>query len=319
MNQERIGKFIASCRKEKKLTQEQLADKLNTTSKSISRWENGKTMPDYSILKSLCDELDISINELLSGEKIKTNNYELAANENLDSILKEYYKIKKQKSIIKNILIVVSILFLLLIIKITMVLGIASLTFLTPSKNISGIENYNKNYYIREYGGDLNSNLSIFPNNKDKLKDAEFKSEFQTNLFDSDGYILLISKYTKDDFADEINRLKNIRITIHDGCGSNSQSYTNYIKYDEKSYKYPAYITIDGFGHTYEYALINKDKLEIIYVYLSYPKMHNKIYKDYLKNDKSTYSIVDTLDMFSLYNHSFDNGSSFIEYSDCNN
>ncbi len=47
MNQERIGKFIATCRKEKNLTQEELAEKLGVTSKSISRWENGKTMPDY--------------------------------------------------------------------------------------------------------------------------------------------------------------------------------------------------------------------------------------------------------------------------------
>ncbi len=317
MNQERIGKFIAQCRKEKNLTQEQLADKLNTTSKSISRWENGKTMPDYSIIKSLCDELDISINELFNGEKIQKNNYELIANENLNSILKEYYKMKKQKKVIKNILIVVSLLFLGFIIRVIMVLGIASLTFIIPAKNRSGIENYDKDYYIKEYGGDLNSNLSIFPDVKEKLKDAEFSSSFQTNLFDSDGYILLKAKYNKDDFDKEIDRLKKLKITIYEECKSNADSYTNYIKYDEKSYKYPAYITIDGFGHTYEYALIDKDNLEIIYIYLSYPK-NNKKYKKYLKKDISSYDKIDTLDMYSMYNHSFDNGYTFIEYSDCN-
>ena len=75
MDQIKIGKFIADCRKDKKLTQEQLAEKLGVTSKSISRWENGNTMPDYSLLKDLCSELNINVNELLSGEKIKESDY----------------------------------------------------------------------------------------------------------------------------------------------------------------------------------------------------------------------------------------------------
>lgn len=63
MNQEKIGKFIAERRKEKNMTQEQLAEKMGVTDKTISRWENGKTMPDYSLLKDLCDELDTNVNE----------------------------------------------------------------------------------------------------------------------------------------------------------------------------------------------------------------------------------------------------------------
>lgn len=82
MNQEKIGKFIYECRKNKNLTQEQLAEKIGVTSKSISRWENGNTMPDYSLLKDLCNELDISINELLSGEEIKESEYMMKAEEN---------------------------------------------------------------------------------------------------------------------------------------------------------------------------------------------------------------------------------------------
>lgn len=54
MDQTKFGSFIAECRKENKLTQEQLAEKLGVSSKSISRWENGKTMPDYSVLPDLC-------------------------------------------------------------------------------------------------------------------------------------------------------------------------------------------------------------------------------------------------------------------------
>lgn len=82
MNQEKIGNFIAECRKNKKLTQEQLAEKIGVTSKSISRWENGNTMPDYSLLKDLCNELGITINELLSGKKIKESDYMIKAEEN---------------------------------------------------------------------------------------------------------------------------------------------------------------------------------------------------------------------------------------------
>lgn len=70
MNQEKIGLFIAKCRKEKNMTQEDLAEKLGVSNKSISRWENGKTMMDISLFEPLCNELDISIIELLNGERI---------------------------------------------------------------------------------------------------------------------------------------------------------------------------------------------------------------------------------------------------------
>ncbi|MBQ2873367.1 MAG: helix-turn-helix transcriptional regulator [Bacilli bacterium] len=70
MNQEKIGKFISSVRKEKKITQKQLAEKLGITDRAISKWENGKSMPDLALLKPLSECLDITINELLSGEYI---------------------------------------------------------------------------------------------------------------------------------------------------------------------------------------------------------------------------------------------------------
>ena len=89
MDQKKIGKFILKCRKDKNLTQEQLAERLGVTSKSISRWENGNTMPDYSILKDLCGELDINVNELLSGEKIKENDYMNKAEENFIMLKKK--------------------------------------------------------------------------------------------------------------------------------------------------------------------------------------------------------------------------------------
>ena len=75
MDQIKIGKFIAECRKKNNLTQMQLAEKLNITDRAISKWENGKAMPDSSIMLELCNNLKISVNELLSGERIDMNNY----------------------------------------------------------------------------------------------------------------------------------------------------------------------------------------------------------------------------------------------------
>ena len=74
MNQIKIGKFIAECRKKNNLTQMQLAEKLNITDRAISKWENGKGMPDSSLMLDLCHELNISVNELLCGELIEMNN-----------------------------------------------------------------------------------------------------------------------------------------------------------------------------------------------------------------------------------------------------
>lgn len=83
MDQIKIGKFIAECRKNKNLTQMQLANKLNITDRAISKWETGKSMPDSLIMLDLCKELGISVNELLSGERIEMNNYDKKAEENL--------------------------------------------------------------------------------------------------------------------------------------------------------------------------------------------------------------------------------------------
>ena len=89
MDQIKIGKFIAECRKKNNLTQMQLAEKLNITDRAISKWENGKAMPDSSIMLDLCSELKISVNELLSGEVIKMDNYNEKLEKNLIDIVKQ--------------------------------------------------------------------------------------------------------------------------------------------------------------------------------------------------------------------------------------
>ena len=83
MEQEKIGKFIQQLRKEKNMTQRELAEKLGVTDRAISKWENGRGMPELSLMKALCDELGISVNELLSGEKIARENYQEKFEENI--------------------------------------------------------------------------------------------------------------------------------------------------------------------------------------------------------------------------------------------
>ena len=94
MDQIRIGKFIAECRKKNNLTQMQLAEKLNITDRAISKWENGKGMPDSSIMLDLCEELKISVNELLSGEMISMEN----KNEKQEQLLLDMAKEVEQKN-----------------------------------------------------------------------------------------------------------------------------------------------------------------------------------------------------------------------------
>ena len=84
MNPSEIGKFIADCRKEKQLTQVQLAEKLNITNRAVSKWETGKSVPDASIMLELCNILEITVNELLSSERIiSLEDYRNRAEENL--------------------------------------------------------------------------------------------------------------------------------------------------------------------------------------------------------------------------------------------
>ena len=89
MDQVKIGKFIAECRKKNNLTQMQLAEKLNITDRAISKWETGKAMPDSGIMLDLCNELKITVNELLSGEMIEMKDYDKKAEELLLQIQKQ--------------------------------------------------------------------------------------------------------------------------------------------------------------------------------------------------------------------------------------
>ena len=124
MDQLKIGKFIAECRKQKKLTQMQLAEKLNITDKAISKWENGKAMPDSAIMLELCDILCISVNELLNGEKISMEKNNQKNEQLLLDMAKELER--------KNKTIWVSMLVIIIVSMIALLAGVLIAAFLIP-------------------------------------------------------------------------------------------------------------------------------------------------------------------------------------------
>ena len=111
MDQIKIGKFIAELRKSKNMTQEQLGEKLGVSFKTISKWENGRGMPELSTLKPLSEELGISINELLGGERITKEDYQERLEENIiNTIDYTSKKIENRNNLIGLILIVFGVL-----------------------------------------------------------------------------------------------------------------------------------------------------------------------------------------------------------------
>lgn len=103
MDQIKIGKFIAEMRKEQNLTQIDLAEQLGISNKTISKWECGNGMPDYVVMESLCDILKINVNELLSGERLPSQEYNKKAEENIISLIQESsenYKREKREMIL---------------------------------------------------------------------------------------------------------------------------------------------------------------------------------------------------------------------------
>ena len=113
MDQIKIGKYIAKCRKNNKITQSELAEKLGVTDRAISNWENGKNLPDVSFFKPLCNELNITINDLLSGEKVEKNTYQEKLEENVFSVISNVNT--KITRIRKTILILVSMIIVILL------------------------------------------------------------------------------------------------------------------------------------------------------------------------------------------------------------
>lgn len=107
MNQAAIGSYIAKKRREKNLTQEQLAETLGVSNKTISKWENGKCMPDYSIIEQLCKELSVTLSELMDGEDAAEDSVRVYDDEQILDLLRRMQELERQKNILYGIILIV--------------------------------------------------------------------------------------------------------------------------------------------------------------------------------------------------------------------
>ena len=132
MDQIKIGRFIAEERKRKGYTQKQLSEKLDISDKTISKWERGNGFPEVSLLLPLCNELDITVNELLSGERVSEEDYQKKAEENMVNLVREAQESKKKIifSVIISIFSLMASLPLFIISRMGIVEGIARIIFI---------------------------------------------------------------------------------------------------------------------------------------------------------------------------------------------
>ena len=103
MNQTAIGSYIARKRKEQNLTQEQLAERLGVSNKTISKWETGKCMPDYSVIQKLCDTLHVTIPELMDGEDVVEDSLRVYDDAQILDLLRRTQELERQKGILYGV------------------------------------------------------------------------------------------------------------------------------------------------------------------------------------------------------------------------
>ena len=142
MDQQKIGRFIAQCRKEKSLTQEQLAETLGVSNRSVSRWENGNNLPDVSLFQPLCDALEITLEELLDGErKTKTaSQAPLPPHAITEAQLQDYTRYLKRRSRCKVILLSLLVALFLAMVPVFVILA-ANKTFFGSTYHSSFLDN----------------------------------------------------------------------------------------------------------------------------------------------------------------------------------
>ncbi len=194
MNQQKIGKFIQEKRKEKNLSQLELAEKLGVSNRTISKWENGNSMPDYSIINGLCKELDISINELLSGEELTEENYQKKLEENIVSTI-DYNNKKRNKRIRRFILFILFIVIIYVLYK-------AFITYI-----------YYKDRVVHEDNSfPINQNIETVSIQNNKLANTVVLND-SLNMYIPDGFELVTDKaksnFVMDDCEPYIKGLKD--------------------------------------------------------------------------------------------------------------
>ena len=107
MDQITIGRFIAKKRKEQSLTQEQLAERLGVSNKTVSKWETGKCMPDYAVVKNLWGELKVSVSELMDGEEADEKSVRVYDDEQILDLLRRTQELEKQKVMLNGVILIV--------------------------------------------------------------------------------------------------------------------------------------------------------------------------------------------------------------------
>ena len=107
MNQTMIGSYIAQKRRSLNLTQEQLAEKLGVSNKTISKWENGKSMPDYSIIQKLCETLNVTLSELMDGEDAAENSVRAYDEEQILDLLRRTQELERHRQLLSGVLLIV--------------------------------------------------------------------------------------------------------------------------------------------------------------------------------------------------------------------
>ena len=263
MDQNKIAKFIQKVRNDKNLTQIELAEKLGVSNRTISKWENGKCLPDYSILNDLCLALDISVGELLRGEKID-NEVEENIKEKLINELKEKNRKLKKKKFKIGISILACILLLFL------TLGKFLLIYFYGSNRI----------YYRD---------SEFPFNKNIHK-LNIKNEISPNksFFESEFYI-------NDDF--ELITDKNKSLLVNDSCDLYLKNIDSNNIYDAGIAICSMYINIDDedkdswldffIGYRKKEKLYNKYKInDFLDLIKYYEKNYNKNFNLFSSNEE---------------------------------
>ena len=228
MDQIKIGEFISKLRKEKKLTQDDLAEKLGVSTKSISRWETGRNMPDYSILKDLCEILDISVNELINGEKIEKDKIIEEYDNNLINVLKEYKRMKK----VKNFLLFSLIGLVYLIIQSVVIVSLCGIMTLGAKVEVDTNVNNYKDYMFEtakeQYKDKWGMDETIFPKKiTDDMDVKEYKMVYY-DPWDKQFLSYLIVKYDDDNYQEEKVRLTDYKSTEY----KNYYSVTGFTKHE---------------------------------------------------------------------------------------
>lgn len=279
MDQKQIGAFIAAMRREKGLTQEQLAERLHVNSKTVSRWETGRNMPDYSILEALTKELGITVNDLIRGEKIVEEAIIHEYDSTLVDVLREYKRLKKAKNaILIMLLLLAAVTGLVLWFAIGVTLSVATMTSakIEINEDIGLYREFIGPDARREYRDKRNMDENIFPGQiTQDMHVADYKMVYY-NPWDPQWLSYLVVDYEDAAWKEEMDRLSSYPSTGYEGY----YDITGFGGYD---------LLAVYAGANYEglvYALADQDSQRIVYVEIIFCNYYMDIeYEEYIDDE----------------------------------